>query len=218
MVRQAGNAAEVPDQLMGTRAAAANETKQRITRAAYHAIARSGALRVSMQEIADQAGVSKGLIHYHFSNKNELVTEALLWALRATEVRILERLDHNGFATDPIAGIVDAAFVGAQQNRDFYLAYLDVIEHVARVPELGTFSSVVHEMIEQRYVGILRDAHERGLLGRSDFVDAATDMRLIIDGTFVQWLLAPDWQSQHRAFARRCERLLRTVLIDQTTV
>jgi len=201
--------------LPGSRAAAAEETRRRITRAAYHAIGRTGALRVSMQAIADEAGVSKGLIHYHFGNKTELVSEALLWALRETEVRILDRVLVDGLTDDPIGRIVEAVFVAPQQNREFYLAYLDVIEHIARLPEMSDFGRTIHEMIEQRYVEILRSGHDRGRFGRADYVEAAADLRLIIDGTFFQWLLSPDWERTHGEFARRCERLLRTVLDDR---
>ena len=194
---------------------AANETRLAIIKAAYHAIARSGAQRVSMQEIADDAGVSKGLIHYHFDHKGALVSEALLWALRATEERVTERLAQGVFSEDPIAGIVSALFVGPDQNRDFYLTYLDVIDQVARFPELESFGEMVHDLFEKRFVTILRRAHASGFIGRDDFENAATDVRLILDGLFIQWLLTPDWRSQHTCFALRCERLLRTVLQDQ---
>lgn len=169
-----------------------------------------------MQEIADEAGVSKGLIHYHFDHKGALVSEALLWALRATEERITERLGRSGYAEDPIAGIVNALFVSPEQNRDFYLTYLDVIDQVARFPELESFGEMVHDLFESRFVNILRDAHERGFIARDDFEDAATDVRLILDGLFIQWLITPDWKVQHPVFARRCERLLRTVLVDRS--
>lgn len=168
-----------------------------------------------MQDIATDAGVSKGLIHYHFQNKNELIAEALLWALRSTEVRILERLENNSASHDPIAGIVDAVFVDAQQNRDFYLTYLDVVDHIARVPELREFAATVQDMVERRYVDILAQQHALGRLGRADFTVAASDMRLIIDGTFLQWLLVHDWQDRHAEFALQCKRLLQTVLLDK---
>lgn len=190
----------------------ATETKLAITKAAYHAIARSGAQRVSMQEIADDAGVSKGLIHYHFNHKGALVSEALLWALRATDARITERLGGGGYTEDPIAGIVNALFISPEQNRDFYLTYLDVVDLVARFPEMESFGEMVHDLFESRFVNILRDAHERGFIARDDFESAATDVRLILDGLFIQWLITPDWKEQHQAFARRCERLLRAVL------
>lgn len=54
-----------------TRAVAAG----RILDAALEALVRQGAGSLAMHEVAERAGVSKGLIHYHFHDKNALLAE-----------------------------------------------------------------------------------------------------------------------------------------------
>jgi len=59
----------------GTRGAAAG----RILEATSACIVRQGAADVSLQDVAEAAGVSKALIHYHFHDKGELLARLVEW-------------------------------------------------------------------------------------------------------------------------------------------
>ena len=60
---------------------------QRILRAAARCIGEVGALRVSLQEIAGTARVSKGLIHYHFADKETLLARLVEWLTQGVVAR-----------------------------------------------------------------------------------------------------------------------------------
>jgi AcrR family transcriptional regulator len=55
------------------------DATERILRAAATRLAVSGASALTMQEVAEEAGVSKGLIHYHFHDKDTLLARLVLW-------------------------------------------------------------------------------------------------------------------------------------------
>src|SRR5205809_116474 len=50
----------------------ADDTESRILDAAHAVFLRSGTAGARMQEIADEAGVNKALLHYYFRNKERL--------------------------------------------------------------------------------------------------------------------------------------------------
>ncbi|MGQ0712598.1 MAG: TetR/AcrR family transcriptional regulator [Gemmatimonadaceae bacterium] len=52
---------------------------ERILEAAAARLAVSGASALTMQEVAEAAKVSKGLIHYHFDDKDTLLTRLAFW-------------------------------------------------------------------------------------------------------------------------------------------
>jgi AcrR family transcriptional regulator len=56
---------------------AAEEARNRILAAAADCIVRDGLVNVRMAGIARAAGVSSGLVHYHFDTKEQLFTEVL---------------------------------------------------------------------------------------------------------------------------------------------
>ena len=57
-------------------------TPERILYAAAARIVAGGTANLSMQDVADAAGVSKGLIHYHFHDKETLLTRLIEWMTR----------------------------------------------------------------------------------------------------------------------------------------
>lgn len=57
-------------------------TPERILHAAAARVVVGGAANLSMQDVADAAGVSKGLIHYHFHDKETLLTRLIEWMTR----------------------------------------------------------------------------------------------------------------------------------------
>ena len=52
---------------------------ERILAAAAECVGQLGAAQVSLQTVADSAGVSKALIHYHFRDRDELLARLVDW-------------------------------------------------------------------------------------------------------------------------------------------
>jgi AcrR family transcriptional regulator len=64
--------------------------------AAARRIAAAGAAELSLQDVAEAAGVSKALIHYHFTDKAALLARVAAWLASevvAREARALDRVD-----------------------------------------------------------------------------------------------------------------------------
>lgn len=53
-----------------------------------------GAAKLNMQDVADQAGVSKGLIHYHFDSKDTLLAHTVDWLTAQVEARERHALEN----------------------------------------------------------------------------------------------------------------------------
>ena len=183
-----------------------------LVRSAYQVITRQGSHRLSLQDVADQAGVSKGMVLYYFKSKEHLFLVTMRWALERTEARIRQRIAGAGDPNQAIAALVDAVFVGPEQNRDFYLLYLDLIEHAARVPSFGQLSGMAHGIINGLYQEVIRDGMARGGFRVDDPVGAAAAMRALIEGTFLSWLQREDWRESHADYKTLCHRNLLLLL------
>jgi AcrR family transcriptional regulator len=76
----------VPQREVTERAATAPRPRadaaERILRAAIRSIVTSGAAALTMHEVSEEAGVSKGLIHYHFHDKETLLARMVEWMTR----------------------------------------------------------------------------------------------------------------------------------------
>ncbi|KJY24178.1 TetR family transcriptional regulator, partial [Streptomyces sp. NRRL S-444] len=67
-----------------TKAERALETRERILKAACEVIAEIGFENVSMRKVAEHAGVSKALLHYHFDTREKLFAEAMTHSFAQT--------------------------------------------------------------------------------------------------------------------------------------
>ncbi|MGW8784309.1 TetR/AcrR family transcriptional regulator [Streptomyces sp. NPDC055796] len=67
-----------------TKADRAIETRERILTAACEVIADIGFENVSMRKVAEHAGVSKALLHYHFDTREKLFAEAMTHSFAQT--------------------------------------------------------------------------------------------------------------------------------------
>jgi AcrR family transcriptional regulator len=74
----------------------------RILSAAATRLAISGATAMTMQEVAEAAGVSKGLIHYHFHDKDTLLARLAVWIAEA-----LVRRERAALAASTPHGAID---------------------------------------------------------------------------------------------------------------
>lgn len=183
-----------------------------ILRAAYHVMARSGSSRLNLQDIADEAGVSKGLILYHFRTKNAVLQHAMQWALLETARRIRRSLEAADDPTDRLGPLLDAIFVSPQANRDFHLVYLDLIEHAAREQTFAELPAMSRSIIETLYAEVIGAGVADGLFDVDDVAEAALLMRVVIDGIFLQWLQRSDWPDSHAAYKQRCHDTLARLL------
>ena len=181
-----------------------------IIRSAYRTMATRGSHRMSLQDVADEAGVSKALLLYHFGTKNALLFAAMKWALERTAERIRDEMASEGTSEEQIAALVDAIFIEPQANREFYLFYLDLIEHAGRVPSFGGLSKMLDDIINGLYREVIADGKAEGVFDVVDVNVAARHMRALIEGTFLQWIQTEDWRRDHGVWKEQCrEALLR---------
>ena len=94
------------------------ETIQRLLDATASLLSSSGASGVSVQRVADAAGTSKGLVHYHFPDKEALLAACaghLTSVIVATEAAVLERSTATSALDDLWRGFMATVRGGARR-------------------------------------------------------------------------------------------------------
>ncbi|HEX9856487.1 MAG TPA: TetR/AcrR family transcriptional regulator [Acidimicrobiia bacterium] len=183
-----------------------------ITRAAYRVMARSGVHRASLNMVAREAGVSKALLLYHFGTKDNLVLAALQWVLAATASRIRASMEGATDGRDAISRLLDAVWVGPEQNRDFFRFYLDGVEHQTRLANFEWLGATARETINGHYREVIEAGAAAGVFSVDDVAAAATQMRAVIEGMFLQWLQSVEWATNHDAYRDECRRAVLVLL------
>lgn len=175
----------------------AQETRAQIIQAAERAFYKRGVARTTLADIAEQAGVTRGAIYWHFNNKAELV-QALLDSLHETHDH-LARASESEDELDPLDCM-----------RKLLLQVFNDLVRDARTRRINEilhhkceFTDDMCEIRQQRQVAVvdchtgitlaLANAVRRGQLPvELDVEQAAVAMFSYVDGLIRRWLLLPD--------------------------
>lgn len=118
------------------------DTEERILDAAHAVFLRRGTAGARMQEVADEAGVNKALLHYYFRNKDQLAQAVFRRALGSLLPEALEVLRSDASVEEKVTAIV-ALEVDILRQNPFLPGYLlgELTHHPERVHAI--FESVV---------------------------------------------------------------------------
>jgi AcrR family transcriptional regulator len=112
-------------------------TRERLLEAAAAVFARRGFAAASLDEVAEEAGLTKGAVYSNFANKEDLVLAVL-------EDSFNRRMDEVMSQVDPDASLEEQARLGgalfmAMSARERWLDLLstDFVTYAARNPEFG---------------------------------------------------------------------------------
>ena len=177
-----------------------------LLRNTYRLISEHGVHRVALEDISELAGVSKGILLYYFKSKENLVLTTMRWALSATADRIHDAMAAAHSPEAKVLAMIDAIWVGADTNRGFYLTYLDLAEHAARNESFTDLSATFHSIVDALYADAIRAGIAAGAFAAESVDEAATVVRAIIDGLFLQWMQTRDWKRRHAAYREVCKR------------
>ena len=177
-----------------------------LVRTTYRAISEKGVHRVSLQEIADRAGVSKGIILYHFGTKNRLMLATMDWVLQRNADRIRKAISAE---TDPerqVLVMIEVIFRNADANRRFYFTYLDLLDHAARVADFSKLNETFRPIVNSLYADVIRNGVSAEVFTVENVDEAAFTLRAIVDGLFLQWLQETAWNRLHPRYRELFER------------
>lgn len=177
-----------------------------LIRAAYTIIGRKGVHSFSLQDVAEAAWVSKGVILYHFKSKENLILATMRWVLSTVAERIHRSLARARSPEDRVLAMIDTIFADADANRNFYTAYLDLVGDAARLDAYNRLSATFHDIVNVLYADVIRLGVDNGAFHVVDLEESARVLRAIIDGLFVQWVADTDWQQSHARYRETCKR------------
>jgi AcrR family transcriptional regulator len=168
--------------------------QEEVLRVAYRLMATKGMHRMTLQDVADAAGMSKANVVYHYKTKEDLVLTSMQWVLQRVAARVVEATASAVGRDEKIRAMIDAIFLDPQRNRNFYLVYAELIAHSSRNGRFAELNGWFREIVTGQYAQVIGSTDRRS---RKAVAESAMVVRALIDGLFLQWLEEPDWKAQH---------------------
>jgi TetR/AcrR family transcriptional regulator, fatty acid metabolism regulator protein len=171
-----------------------------------------GLRHLSLQDVADEAGVSKAILPYYFESKENLTLLTMRWVLAGVAGRIREAIAEASSAEKKVSAMIDAIFVSPESNRRFYLVFFDFLGYAARNDRFADVGATFHDICNGLYAEVIRLGQEEGVFPGCDAREGATVVRALVDGLFTQWIQEKDWEKTHADYREICKRSVLTYL------
>lgn len=179
-----------------------SERQEELLRVAYRLMATKGMHRMTLQDVADAAGMSKANVVYHYKTKEDLVLMAMQWVLERVAARIVDATATAVGRDAKIRAMIDAIFLDPQRNRTFYIVYAELIAHSSRNGRFAELNEWFRQIVTGQYAAVIGVAGKRS----KSVAESAMVVRALIDGLFLQWLEEPDWEARHSEYKDLCVR------------
>ena len=161
--------------------------RSQIVDIAIQTIATQGFSQASLSEIAKKAGISKGVISYHFDGKEELVEEILRSLLRKPADFIKERVSRAASAVEKLRAYVEANFEFMKMNRVGYVALVDLWGQ--RDSGRNSLNADAYEPSRHYLAHMLEEGQRTGEMRAFPVMPTASLIQGAIDGVMLQWVL-----------------------------
>ena len=159
----AGRASAAPSR-PSQREQAAAEARTRILAAAADCIVRDGLAQVRMASIARTAGVSAGLLHYHFDTKELLFGEVLRYSHEAAAELNQRALSGAGAGpAERLSSFLDRCLPSDEQRADEWLLWQELALLCIRDPHLAKVGADLYEDLYATTADIVREGLAAGV-------------------------------------------------------
>jgi TetR/AcrR family transcriptional regulator, transcriptional repressor of bet genes len=110
--------------------------REQICRAAATVIAREGFAGTTMRMVAEEAGVSTGMLNHYFANRQDLLTQALVYVSERAQARMREAIADIPPGRDRLAALLDSALGEDQEASETWRVWINAYGEAVRLADL----------------------------------------------------------------------------------
>lgn len=165
---------------------------QEILAAAARVITERGLAETRISDIAEQAGVSPGLILYYFDSKDRLLAEALTYANDQFYLRTSRDIRRIASAKEQLRRLIDLSVPGylPEYGRlDEWALWIEVWVRALRDTEMAKDREVLDQRWRAQIAEIIRAGQASGEFVAGDADELALPIAALIDGLAIQVIM-----------------------------
>jgi AcrR family transcriptional regulator len=166
--------------------------RTQIVDSAVETIAEVGYGNASLAQIARRAGISKGVISYHFAGKDELMQQVLTESMGLAQAQMLPRIEAGDGPLGRLRGHIEGNIAFIKAHPKHLVAMVEILNNAkdekgAHVVDVSAFAGLVGQ-VAHAFAG----AQAQGLVRAFDPLVMAQTLRSAIDGMVGHYLANPN--------------------------
>ena len=159
--------------------------KDQIIESAIDALASVGYTRTTLDQIAETADISRGVITYYFKSKDQLISEVMNRILTTQKEIIMERVDRAASPREKLSEYIGASIDHMKADRKHYEAEVELWSNLEYKKE---FNQKIYRSCIEVVSKILSEGVAAGVFRELDIRNAAALIQGSIDGIMIQWV------------------------------
>ncbi|MBP7586202.1 MAG: TetR/AcrR family transcriptional regulator [Spirochaetes bacterium] len=163
--------------------------RSQLTKAAYKVVGRKGYYNFTIRDIAREAGLSAGLVHYYFKDKQDLLLNLLKEMNSNLKFFLNKALSELTSPADKLITFCDQAFDLVEKEKDYFYVLIDFwtqINHNARIRQANM---KLFQSYRDECAAILNEGVKNGAFIEMDIQYTATVIISLIQGTIIQYVI-----------------------------
>ncbi len=166
--------------------------RNQLTRAAYRVVGEKGYYNITVKDIAREAGLSTGLVHYYFKDKQELLLNLLKEMNRDLRLYLDRALDRSRDPEEKLGIYLDQAFELVIREKDYISILFDFWTQISRNQRMRKANTRLFQSYRDRCAGILREGVESGSFREIDIDYTTAYIVSLMQGMIIQYVIDND--------------------------
>jgi len=166
--------------------------RAQLTSATYNVVSKKGYYNFTIKDIAQEAGMSTGLIHYYFKNKQDLLLNLLREINRNIRTSLQHDLEHLSDPVDRLAAFIERACNLVMQEKNYFYVLLDFWTQLNHNERMRTAIQKLYTSYRDVCSEILNEGIEQGKFNNIDIRYTATMIVSMVQGLIIQYVIDPD--------------------------
>jgi TetR/AcrR family fatty acid metabolism transcriptional regulator len=166
--------------------------RAQILECAIETFAELGYANTSLARIAERAGISKGVISYHFAGKTELMEQLVERVFREITEFVLPRMEEQPTATGALRANIRSVAEYMRGHRAHLLALGEIFNNLRTSDGKRRYGIAFNEPIYEQREAMFRRGQQAGEFRPFDPRVMAVTVQAAIDEMFAYWATYPD--------------------------
>jgi len=186
----------------------APKRRSQLLDAAFDCMAQKGYGNFSLKEVAEKAALSKGIIHYYFKDKGELLILLLDRLTQSMDELVNQKAIQAKSPPGRIKAIFEASFeVVSKKRMAFFQVLMDFCGQATKNEEIRGITAGLYARYRRLTKKILEDGIEEGIFKPVDTDAVSTALVGTVIGVLFQYMLDEEAFDLDRV-QRICEELI----------
>ena len=163
--------------------------RNQLTRAAYKVVSRKGYYNFTVRDIAKEAGLSTGLVHYYFKNKDDLLVSVLRVMnenLSSYLAKALEKIDDP---EEKIIIFMDEAFHLVEREKEYFHVLIDFWTQINHNERMRKANIKLYQSYRAECAKIIQEGISKNVFNNVDVQYTATMIVAFVQGLIIQYII-----------------------------